>query len=100
MVDNFLQKVNLTLLQKELNMTLQQISEFTGVSLQTIYKWAWDKERGGSRPVYDTCKLLLDKGASLESMFGVGQSHVASKDESSEEFDSKVKESMLRILSK
>lgn len=99
MENEFLQKVNLELLKKDMRMTQQQIAELVDLSEKGLYKWTYDKSNGGTRPTYDVVKILLEHGASLKALFGIDAPFVPVS-ESAEEFDAKVKESMLRILSK
>lgn len=67
----FLHKINLTILQKEVGLDIQGISSLVDVSPQVVYRWSWDKNKNGTRPTYNASKILLEHGASLETLFGV-----------------------------
>lgn len=69
--NEFLHKVNLDSLQKETGLSLQGIADLAEVSVQTVYRWAWDKARQGNRPSYNAFVRLFEKGASVKSLFGV-----------------------------
>ncbi|MBO7060260.1 MAG: hypothetical protein J6W54_04085 [Fibrobacter sp.] len=71
MENEFLHKVNLDSLQKETGLSLQGIADLAEVSVQTVYRWAWDKARQGNRPSYNAFVRLFEKGASVKSLFGV-----------------------------
>lgn len=74
MENEFLQKVNLYQLQKETGKTLQELAAIVGIGEKVIYKWAYDKQKFGSRPSYNAVILLLQLGASVESIFGIDYS--------------------------
>ena len=69
--NEFLHKVNLDSLQKETGLSLQGIADLAEVSVQTVYRWAWDKARQGNRHSYNAFVRLFEKGATVETLFGV-----------------------------
>lgn len=69
--NEFLHKVNLDALQKETDLSLQGIADLAEVSVQTVYRWAWDKAKQGNRPSFNALVKLLEKGASTSTLFGV-----------------------------
>ena len=70
---DFLHKINLEKLQEETGLSIQGISELADVSVQTVYRWAWEKSKQGNRPSFNTFVRLLQKGATTETLFGVKQ---------------------------
>ncbi|SHH25794.1 hypothetical protein SAMN05720766_10976 [Fibrobacter sp. UWH9] len=68
---NFTAKVNLDLLQKDMDMSQRQIAELVELNEKALYKWSYDKDRGGTRPTYDAIKVLLENGASINAIFGI-----------------------------
>lgn len=98
MENDFLQKVNLNRLQEDTNMSLNQIAELVDISPKAVYKWSYAKADGGSRPTYNAIRLLKERGASDEALFGL--EGVSPKPEiSDDEFSEKVK-AVLRDLVK
>ena len=71
MENEFLQKIDLDRLQKETGLSLQGIADLAEVSAQTIYRWSWDKSKQGNRPSFNAFVRLLQKGATVETLFGV-----------------------------
>ena len=70
-LDNkFLQKVNLEALQKETGMTLAELAELAKIGPKVIYKWRY-MHKDSSRPDYNAIVRLLEKGATVETLFGV-----------------------------
>jgi hypothetical protein len=69
--NEFLHKVNLDALQKETGLSLQGIADLAEVSVQMVYRWAWDKAKQGNRPSFNALVKLLEKGASTSALFGV-----------------------------
>ena len=68
--NKYLQSVNLEALQKETGLTLQQLAALAKVGPKVIYKWRY-LHKDGSRPDYNTIIRLLQKGATVETLFGV-----------------------------
>ena len=68
--NKYLQSVNLDALQKETGLTLQQLAALAKVGPKVIYKWRY-LHKDGSRPDYNTIIRLLQKGATVETLFGV-----------------------------
>lgn len=70
-LDNkFLQKVNLEALQKETGMSLVELAELAKIGPKVIYKWRY-MHKDSSRPDYNAIVRLLEKGATVETLFGV-----------------------------
>ena len=70
-LDNkYLQKVNLEALQKETGMNLVELAKLAEIGPKVIYKWAY-MHKDSSRPSYNAIVRLLEKGASVETLFGV-----------------------------
>lgn len=68
--NKFLQKVNLDLLQKETGMDLKELASLAGIGPKVIYKWQY-MHKDSSRPDYNAVVRLLEKGATVETLFGV-----------------------------
>ena len=72
MVNDFLHKINLDALKKETNMSLAEIAELAGIrDPKNLGKWMQEKDKGGSRPNYNAIAKLFEKGATVETLFGV-----------------------------
>lgn len=50
---------------------MQGIADLAEVSVQTVYRWSWDKSKQGNRPSFNAIVRLLQKGATVETLFGV-----------------------------
>ena len=79
----------------------QELADKLGMSQGAVSAWG----SGTRSPRYEDCVRLLQMGMTVEELFGedAAKSVAVSNfkiDENTEEFDAKVKESMLRILSK
>ena len=98
MENDFLQKVNLALLQKDTKMSLAQIAELVEINPKAVYKWAYAKDDGGSRPTYNAIRLLKEKGASDKALFGL-ETAGDTTDVNDPEFAERVKD-VLRALIK
>ena len=65
-------KVNIKAVMSETGLTFEQLAELAEMrNSKAIYKWAYDREKNGIRPTYETLAKLLEAGASVESLFGV-----------------------------
>lgn len=68
----FLHKINLKALEKETNLSVDEIAELAGIAdPKNLGKWAQDKSKGGSRPNFNAIVRLLLKGAGTMTLFGV-----------------------------
>ena len=68
--NKYLQKVNLEALQKETGMTLAELANLAKIGPKVIYKWRY-MHKDSSRPDYNAIVRLFEKGASVETLFGV-----------------------------
>lgn len=68
--NKYLQKVNLEALQKETGMTLAELASLAQIGPKVIYKWRY-MHKDSSRPDYNTIIRLLEKGATVETLFGI-----------------------------
>ena len=69
--DDFLHRIDVNRLKIELGMSSSEIASLAGISENGVYKWSWTKDRHGTRPSYNALVSLLEKGASVETLFGV-----------------------------
>ena len=72
--DTFSHKIDLKVLQKELGMSAEEIGRFLQMkNPKGVYNWSKDKATDGygSRPSYYDSALLLQKGATVKTLFGV-----------------------------
>lgn len=95
MENDYLQKINLDLLQRDLGMTLEQIAELVDINPKAIYKWSYSKNNGGARPTYNAITILKERGASDKALFGLERIKRTEPDD--EEFCERVK-SVLRSM--
>lgn len=70
MENKFLQKVDLDALQKETGMDLKELASLAGIGPKVIYKWAY-MHKDSSRPDYNAIVRLIERGATVETLFGV-----------------------------
>jgi hypothetical protein len=68
--NKYLRKVNLRALQKETGMNLVELAELAEIGPKVIYKWAY-MHKDSSRPSYNALVKLFERGASVETLFGV-----------------------------
>lgn len=95
MEKDYLQKINLSLLQKDMQMPLPQIAELVDISPKAIYKWQYSRDDGGSRPTYDAIKIMKDNGASDMALFGIEPKREEPTDK---EFAERVKQVLRSML--
>ena len=75
MEKDYLHKINLARLLSEIEMTKDELAELSGYSrANNLIKWEQSKDKGGTRPSYNTLVKLMQSGASAETLFGVKQS--------------------------
>lgn len=71
MENDFLHKISVEKLSKELNLSVDEIAVLAGIKhSKNLGKWAQSKP-DGSRPNYNALINLLRAGASVETLFGV-----------------------------
>lgn len=63
--------IDLKKLQKEIGLSVPELSDKISVTKSVIYKWSWPKYDGGCRPTFNTLIDLLSLGASTETLFGI-----------------------------
>lgn len=71
MADKFLHDIDVNSLKNELKMDVPDIAKLAEISENGVYKWSWDKSKNGTRPSYNAIVRLLQKGATVETLFGV-----------------------------
>ena len=71
MADKFLHDIDVNSLKNELKMDVSDIAKLAEISENGVYKWSWDKFKNGTRPSYNAIVRLLQKGATVETLFGV-----------------------------
>lgn len=59
MENDYLQKINLDLLQRDMGMSLEQIAELVDINPKAIYKWAYSKNNGGARLIVRYIVLVI-----------------------------------------
>jgi len=74
--DSFLHKINLNALKNEVGIdSAEGIGNFLQMkNPKGVYNWAKDKSAYGSRPSYNDLVRLLEKGATVETLFGIDYS--------------------------
>jgi hypothetical protein len=68
--NKYLQKVNLEALQKETGLDMKGLADLAEIGHKVVYKWAY-LHKDSSRPDYNAIVRLLQKGATVETLFGV-----------------------------
>ena len=69
--EELLHNIDLEALKKETNLSLDEIAVLSGISdSKNLGKWSQGKPNG-SRPNYNAIVRLLQKGATVETLFGV-----------------------------
>lgn len=72
MDNEYLHKIDVKALLKELGITMQELADLAGYSrASNLNKWNEGKPSGGARPGYNTIVKLFEAGASVETLFGV-----------------------------
>ena len=75
MEDDYLHKINIDQLSKELNLSLDEIAALAGIKhSKNLGKWAQSKP-DGARPNYNALIKLLGAGATTKTLFGIEQKH-------------------------
>ena len=73
---DFLHKIDLDALQKEMNKSLDEIGALVKMkNPKGVYKWSKSQDDYGPRPSYNAIVRLLQGGASVETLFGVEYKH-------------------------
>lgn len=68
--NKYLHEINLEELKKETGLSHEEIAELASVGPKVVYKWQY-MHKDSSRPDYNTLIRLLEKGATVETLFGV-----------------------------
>ena len=68
--NKFLHAINLDALKKETGMNIEELAALAGVGPKVVYKWAY-MHKDSSRPDFNAVVRLLQKGATVETLFGV-----------------------------
>lgn len=72
MDNDFLHKVDLETLKKEVGLSIEEIGNLAQLkNPKGVYNWSKDKANNGTRPPYNAVIRLLEKGATVETLFGV-----------------------------
>ena len=72
MDNDFLHKVDLETLKKEVGLSIEEIGNLAQLkNPKGVYNWSKDKASNGTRPPYNAVIRLLEKGATVETLFGV-----------------------------
>ena len=69
--DEFLHNIDVNALKSELGLDVPDIAELAGISENGVYKWSWSKTKNGTRPSFNAIVRMLEKGATVETLFGV-----------------------------
>jgi hypothetical protein len=69
-VDKYLHKIDLDKLQEETGLSHNELAELANIGPKVIYKWSY-MHKDSSRPDYNALVRLLEKGATVETLFGV-----------------------------
>lgn len=88
MEKDFLHKIDLNSLQKEVKKDLDEIANLVHLkNPKGIYKWSKDQFDYGTRPSFNAIVRLLEHGATVETLFGVdyAKAHQRDKAASTEE---------------
>lgn len=71
MKGEFLHKIDVYKLTEETNLSLEEVAKLSDIKeARNLGKWNQDKP-DGSRPNYNAIVRLLEKGATVETLFGV-----------------------------
>lgn len=72
MDNDFLHKVDLETLKKEVGLSIEEIGNLAQLkNPKGVYNCSKDKANNGTRPPYNAVIRLLEKGATVETLFGV-----------------------------
>lgn len=72
MDEDFLHNIDIDKLGKEVNLDLDGLGSLAEYrNHKGVYKWAKSKGNDGTRPQFNTIVKLLERGATVETLFGV-----------------------------
>lgn len=71
MEKEFLHKISVPKVLEETGLDIRGLSELIDVDPQSVYRWSWDKAKSGNRPKFNALIKMLEKGATVETLFGV-----------------------------
>ena len=69
--ESFLHEINVDAVLKETGMDLDELCKLINVDNQSVGRWNKPKSKAGNRPKYNAIVRLLQKGATVETLFGV-----------------------------
>lgn len=74
--EEFLHNIDIEKLKKEVGLDIDGIGSLASLrNPKGVYKWAKSKENDGTRPQFNAIVKLLEKGATVETLFGVDYKH-------------------------
>ena len=68
--NKFLHKIDLDILKKETGLTIEELAALADIGPKVVYKWQY-MHKDGSRPDFNAIVRLFQKGATVETLFGV-----------------------------
>ena len=97
MDNDYLHKINLESLSRETRLSEEQIAKLAGISdPKNLGKWGQGKPNG-SRPNYNAFVRLLEKGASVETLFGVQYKGASVSPEAASD-QNQIREEVVRVI--
>lgn len=67
----FLHAIDVQKLLREVGLDITALAQLIGVEVQSIYRWSWSKGKKGNRPKFNAIVKMLEKCATVETLFGV-----------------------------
>ena len=71
MEKDFLHKINISKVLEETGLDMSGLSALLDIEEQTIGRWEKDKAHNGNRPKYNAIIMMLQKGATTKTLFGI-----------------------------
>ena len=70
-MDSFSHKINVDKILEETGFDIKTLCARLGITRRVVNSWSKSKEDGGSRPDFNAVAVLLEAGATVETLYGV-----------------------------
>lgn len=71
LMDSFVHKIDFGKVLEETGLDMKALCARLGITRRVVNSWSKSKEDGGSRPDFNAVAVLLESGATVETLFGV-----------------------------
>ena len=70
-IEEYLHCIDVDKVLQELGLDMNGLCDMLNIDYQTINRWSWTKQKKGNRPKYNAIIRMLQKGASVKTLFGI-----------------------------